>query len=381
MTCLAFAAVCCRVPRFGALDAPFENLGLSCAHTFRTVLSDGFGGSRTFYQKIHSNVASHFMRFSDWLLRLRHLRSGRVRRRNNLRSNQGDLGIQIDSLEDRILLAATTTITLDGSGNIVVTDTNGGNTNDRFNLSTNAAGTFFNVSDNSNILETSIPGATGSGTTFVSIPLAGISGVIINAEGGNDTFTVHNISAQNSLNLTINGGAGSDSTTVVGTVSMAGGDIAVNTEEIVFTFDSRISNTDAINLNAVASDTKTLNAPGSLFPLAIAQINLASGSQVTANSLSATAQATTTATVTTSSASVDARARATVLFRGTVTVAGAVSMVSEVDNVVNVTANSLAHSLNLLTDSQSTARVTEGGRVTAGTLSIVAHNDTDIKRV
>lgn len=321
------------------------------------------------------------MRFSDWLLRLRHLRSGRVRRRNNLRSNQGDLGIQIDSLEDRILLAATTTITLDGSGNIVVTDTNGGNTNDRLNLSTNAAGTFFNVSDNSNILETSIPGATGSGTTFVSIPLAGISGVIINAEGGNDTFTVHNISAQNSLNLTINGGAGSDSTTVVGTVSMAGGDIAVNTEEIVFTFDSRISNTDAINLNAVASDTKTLNAPGSLFPLAIAQINLASGSQVTANSLSATAQATTTATVTTSSASVDARARATVLFRGTVTVAGAVSMVSEVDNVVNVTANSLAHSLNLLTDSQSTARVTEGGRVTAGTLSIVAHNDTDIKRV
>jgi hypothetical protein len=257
------------------------------------------------------------MRFSDWLGRLRRLRSSRSHRRISQRLNHTDLGLQVDTLEDRTLLAATTTIALDGMGNIVVTDTDGGNTADRLNLSTNAAGTTFNFFDNFNQLTTSIPGATGDGTNFVTVPLAGVSGVIINTLGGADEVTIRDINAPASLNLTVNGGDGDDSTELRGAVSLAGGDLTINNEEIVFIFGGVVSNTDDVVLNAVASDTKTLNAAGSIFPLAVAQVNLNTGSQVTANSFTATAQATTTATVNTTIGNVDSRANADVLIHGT----------------------------------------------------------------
>jgi hypothetical protein len=231
--------------------------------------------------------------------------------------NHTDLGLQVDTLEDRTLLAATTTIALDGMGNIVVTDTDGGNTADRLNLSTNAAGTTFNFFDNFNQLTTSIPGATGDGTNFVTVPLAGVSGVIINTLGGADEVTIRDINAPASLNLTVNGGDGDDSTELRGAVSLAGGDLTINNEEIVFIFGGVVSNTDDVVLNAVASDTKTLNAAGSIFSLAVAQVNLNTGSQVTANSFTATAQATTTATVNTTIGNVDSRANADVLIHGT----------------------------------------------------------------
>ena len=89
----------------------------------------------------------------------------------------------------------STDITLDGSGNLVITDnfTGGKSTN----LAISFDGTRYTLRDTS--LPTPLPfgitgiaGATGNGTSTVTIPAAAITGtqIIINANDGEDTLTV-----------------------------------------------------------------------------------------------------------------------------------------------------------------------------------------------
>jgi Ca2+-binding RTX toxin-like protein len=82
--------------------------------------------------------------------------------------------------------AGETVVAINGSGDLVVTDVNGGSSNDQLTLQTSA--THVIVTDAALIISTNIAGATGGGTNSVSIPLAAITGsqIIVNTLAGDD---------------------------------------------------------------------------------------------------------------------------------------------------------------------------------------------------
>jgi len=77
-----------------------------------------------------------------------------------------------------------TAITLDGSNNLLITDANGGASDDELTISTN--GTVVTIFDPNVNLTTEIAGATDSGTNTVTVPLSQITGsdIIVNTLGG-----------------------------------------------------------------------------------------------------------------------------------------------------------------------------------------------------
>lgn len=88
--------------------------------------------------------------------------------------------------------AAETSVELDGAGNLVVTDINGGTSNDNLTITLNGAGTHYVISDPTNIITTSIAGATGNGTFSVTVPVASVTGEIqFNTLAGTDAVTVN----------------------------------------------------------------------------------------------------------------------------------------------------------------------------------------------
>ncbi len=64
--------------------------------------------------------------------------------------------------------ASDTEITLDGSNNLVVTDINGGTSNDTLTIKSDTANNVFVINDSVLTISTNIAGATGSGTSSVS---------------------------------------------------------------------------------------------------------------------------------------------------------------------------------------------------------------------
>tara|TARA_R110002072_G_scaffold303130_1_gene494991 strand:- start:32 stop:4702 length:4671 start_codon:yes stop_codon:yes gene_type:complete len=106
-------------------------------------------------------------------------------------------------------LSFETEVTLDGSNNLVITDANGGTSDDDVTISTN--GTVITISDTSNVISTSISGATGSGTNTVTIPLSQITGsdIIVNTLAGDDMLTIDFSSGAFNKAITFNGGANS----------------------------------------------------------------------------------------------------------------------------------------------------------------------------
>ncbi|MCO6456926.1 MAG: Ig-like domain-containing protein [Pirellulaceae bacterium] len=98
---------------------------------------------------------------------------------------------------------ADTEITLD-SGNLVVTDTNGAS-NDTLTIA--ISGGLVVISDPNQLLGTTISGATGSGTHSVTIPLSAFSGgIIVDAQGGDDSLTIDFSGGNFSVPIQYNGG-------------------------------------------------------------------------------------------------------------------------------------------------------------------------------
>ncbi|MBC8873188.1 MAG: VCBS repeat-containing protein, partial [Planctomycetes bacterium] len=84
---------------------------------------------------------------------------------------------------------AETGLTIDGSGNLVIADINGGNADDTLTVKTD--GTDVIVTDPANLLVTAITGATGSETNTVNVPLTSFTGkIIVDSLAGDDTLTV-----------------------------------------------------------------------------------------------------------------------------------------------------------------------------------------------
>ena len=123
-----------------------------------------------------------------------------------------------------------TEITVVG-GTLTVVDVNGGTSND--NLQVFLLGTTYQFTENNgNIIDaSSIPGATGSGTTSVTVPAAGVTGLDIRTLAGDDMLLWINAAAADYSvgGVMIDGGTGSDSMLFSGAlpVNMGNADLTV----------------------------------------------------------------------------------------------------------------------------------------------------------
>ena len=115
-----------------------------------------------------------------------------------------------------------TSITLDGSNNLVITDSNGGSSNDTLTIQSDTTNSRFVIADPNNVLSTSISGATGNGSGTVTIPFASVAGsqILVNTLAGNDSLTLDLSLGDFAKTITYDGGTQttSDSLTVTGGV-------------------------------------------------------------------------------------------------------------------------------------------------------------------
>ncbi|HQZ65816.1 MAG TPA: putative Ig domain-containing protein, partial [Planctomycetaceae bacterium] len=101
-----------------------------------------------------------------------------------------------------------TTISLSGN-DLLIEDTDGGNTNDTLTISVSGANLI--ITDPNNILSTLVAGSSGNNSHTVTVPLSAFTGgIIVNALGGNDTIV---IASSVTRSATLNGGDGNDSLT------------------------------------------------------------------------------------------------------------------------------------------------------------------------
>jgi 6-phosphogluconolactonase (cycloisomerase 2 family) len=141
--------------------------------------------------------------------------------------------------------ASDTEVTLDGSSNLVITDTGGGTSNDTLTVS--ASATLITINDPGNIIKTTIAGATGSFTNTVLIPLTSFTGdVQVVSLAGNDTINVQGLNLGGTRGLSIDAGDGTDTVNFqTSTTTLTNANLTVTAE--------------TINLNTTALATGTGN--------------------------------------------------------------------------------------------------------------------------
>ena len=115
-------------------------------------------------------------------------------------------------------VGATTTVNLDGSNNLLIQDTDGGDTDDTLTISTN--GTHVTVSDPNATFTTGIAGATGDGTSTLVVPLTAFTGnIVVDTLAGDDTLTIDLSAGNFTRQIIYDGGAqgaGGDTLTLTG---------------------------------------------------------------------------------------------------------------------------------------------------------------------
>ena len=105
-----------------------------------------------------------------------------------------------------------TGITLDASNNLVITDINGGTSNDTLTIKSDSTNGRFVISDPYQTISTTIAGAIGSGTNAVTIPFVSVSGsqILVSTLGGNDSLTVDFSLGHFGKTISSDGGVGTD---------------------------------------------------------------------------------------------------------------------------------------------------------------------------
>jgi hypothetical protein len=165
----------------------------------------------------------------------------------------------------RLLAPVASNVFLDGSNNLVFEDLSN-TTNDALSISFD--GTNYTLTNTAQVLNTTIAGASGSGTNTLTIPASSFSGlgIILNGQGGDDTFTRLN-AATGFKSLTINGGDGADTANLSGSTTFANNaNLTVNTEVIGVTAAQTTTGTGTISLNAGRNITvlRALTSGGNL---------------------------------------------------------------------------------------------------------------------
>ena len=175
-----------------------------------------------------------------------------------------DLWAAIERLEDRYLLAATLTASLDGSGNLVIQDTTAAVNS--LTLQLNATADSVVITDaNETFAASSIVGATlsNSGKTM-TVPLTSITGssISIQADGGDDALTINLTNGNFAKAITYDGGTQTTSviTAVDGAIVLQGTGSAVAT-----TTTNRgilINNSSTVSSTGTSASAATITMTG-----------------------------------------------------------------------------------------------------------------------
>ncbi|MDA8745457.1 Ig-like domain-containing protein, partial [Rubripirellula amarantea] len=148
------------------------------------------------------------------------------------------------------------------SGILTITDINGGVSHDDLTIS--YAPGFYTISDSSLGLTTSIAGATGMGTSTLTIPDTGVIGITLDTLDGNDSITISGVQAGLG-DLTVLGSAGNDAvelnsditfaTNANLNVDLANGSGAADVDQITIGVNANVSlvGSGAANLQASRS--------------------------------------------------------------------------------------------------------------------------------
>jgi autotransporter-associated beta strand protein len=163
------------------------------------------------------------------------------------------------------ITTTTTTVSLDGSGNLVIDDTDGADTNDSLTIQSDTTNNRFVISDPNNKIATMIAGATGSGTNTVQVPFASVSGsrITVTTRAGDDSLAVDFAQGNFAKTISYDGGAQTtgDSLTLTGG-PLGGGSFASVTH--TFTSDSAgvvdITGNSQISYTSLESVTDNLSA-------------------------------------------------------------------------------------------------------------------------
>ncbi len=124
-----------------------------------------------------------------------------------LEKSSGTIEAASFSSDATSLSTAETEVTIDDSGNLVITDVNDTGTWDNITLSTDGSSVF--IYDPNNIMTTSIVGATGAGSNLVSVSLGNSSftgNIIVNTKGGDDRLIVDFSTGDFSRDIIYDGG-------------------------------------------------------------------------------------------------------------------------------------------------------------------------------
>ena len=158
-----------------------------------------------------------------------------------------------------------TEVTL-ATGVLTITDINGGDSNDDLTLS--YSGGTYTLSDGGalTIEVSSIVGSTGSGTNAVTFPDTGITSIVFDTLGGDDSITVDGLQASLTSGFTVNDGAGDDEFILNGSINTGAGDVSITvSRSIALNPGSSITATSGnitLNANQQVTPTTTGNFAG-----------------------------------------------------------------------------------------------------------------------
>ncbi len=134
--------------------------------------------------------------------------------------------LRVHSLEPRRLLSATTNLTLDASGNLIINDVAIGGRADSWTLQADNANSRYVVNGGAGaILDSStIATASGNGTQIVFVPFAAVTGNAIQVQtgSGNDSLTLDFALGNFGKQLSVQLGNDADSLSTTGNGSVAG---------------------------------------------------------------------------------------------------------------------------------------------------------------
>lgn len=157
--------------------------------------------------------------------------------------------------------AAASAVTLSG-GVLTIT---GDGANDQLTLSY-AGGTYTLTDTGGQLIDVSaIAGSTGNGTSSVTIPDTGVTGILFDLLAGDDAVTVNSVQPSFSGNFTISGGTGTDTAVLNGDIVTTGsGAVSVTVSQRISLGSGASITTDAgsVNLLANAGGVSTGNFTG-----------------------------------------------------------------------------------------------------------------------
>ena len=167
-------------------------------------------------------------------------------------------GAGVGTIEDSTV-PPTTSVTLDPDGNLLVQDSDGGTSDDDLTVQSDGANSRFVVSDPTNVLGTTIPGATQIDSNTIHVDFSDVAGdrVIVETLAGNDRIEVTGLGAGRNLEI-----SGSDTLRVVNATTQDGS-ISLEANRVFLDAISSVSGeTSFASGEFVLDDTSNVQAGG-----------------------------------------------------------------------------------------------------------------------